>query len=150
MKKITKILVPLDGSSNSKRALCDALFLAKLANASITGIYVINSEPEIDSFLDILKPLSSLEKKGFVGKQFADADVIMGESNMECQKNKISFEGIVAQGDPGFKIVQYAERNEFDIIIVGMTGKGHSDEIILGSVSYFVVHKAKSPVLVVK
>ncbi len=150
MNKIKKILVPLDGSPNSKRALADAIFLAKLTNSPITGIYVIHSEPENDSFFDILKPLSSLEEKGFEVKQLAEANVMMGEANMECQQHNIVFEGIVAQGTPGYKIVKFAENKDFDIIVIGMTGRGRADELILGSVSYYVVHRAKIPVLVIK
>lgn len=150
MNKIKKILVPLDGSPNSKRALSDAIFLAKIAKSPITGIYVIHSEPENDSFFDILKPLSSLAEKGFAGKQLAEANVMMGEANNDCQKQNIFFEGIVAQGSPGYKIVKFAEDKDFDIIVIGMTGKGRADELILGSVSYYVVHRAKLPVLVIK
>ena len=150
MNKFKKILVPLDGSKNSKRALSDAVFLAKITGASITGIYIIHSDSESDSFLDILKPLSSLDEKGSFGRQLTEANMIMGDINEECKKNNVVFNGIATQGNPGFKIVKFAEDKDFDIIVIGMTGKGHAGELILGSVSYFVVHKSKIPVLVVK
>jgi nucleotide-binding universal stress UspA family protein len=44
-KKIKKILVALDGSKNSLRALTKAITLAKLMNAQITGIFVIQAYP---------------------------------------------------------------------------------------------------------
>ena len=150
MNKLKKILVPIDGSSNSTRSLFDAIFLAKVADASITGIYVVYSESETDTFLEILKPLSGLDEKGFVGKQLSEANVMMGEANEECKKNNVNFEGVVAQGNPGAKIIQFAEDKDFDIIVIGMTGKGHTNEVLFGSVSYYVTHKAKLPVLLVK
>ena len=150
MDRLKKILVPIDGSANSNRALFEAIFLAKLSDASITGINVVHSDSEDDTFLEALKPLSGLDEKGFVGKQLSEANVMMGEANEECKKNKIPFDGIVAQGNPGNKIVQFAESKDFDIIVIGMTGKGHTNEVLFGSVSYFVTHKAKLPILLVK
>ncbi|MFQ5439999.1 MAG: universal stress protein [Nitrosopumilaceae archaeon] len=150
MEKLKKILVPLDGSSNSFRALSDAIFLAKLTDSSITGIYVVHSESETDTFFEYLEPLSGLDEKGFVGKQLSEANVMMAEAIEECQKNNVVFNGIVAQGNPGTKIVNFSEKKDFDIIVIGMTGKGHANEILLGSVSYHVTHKAKLPVMLVK
>jgi nucleotide-binding universal stress UspA family protein len=150
MNKLKKILVPVDGSANSFRSLSDAIFLSKLAGASITGIYVVHSESETDTFLEYLEPLSGLDEKGFVGKQLAEANVMMGKAFEECQKNNVIFNGVVAQGNPGVKIVKYSEDKDFDIIVIGMTGKGHTNEVLLGSVSYDVTHKAKLPVMLVK
>jgi len=150
MDKLKKILVPIDGSSNSTRALTDAIFLAKITDASITGFYVVHSDSEDDTFLEILKPLSGLDEKGFVGKQLSEANMLMGEANEECKKNNVLFNGVVAQGNPGIKIVRFAESKDFDIIVIGMTGKGHANEVLFGSVSYYVTHKAKLPILLVK
>ena len=150
MAKLKKILVPIDGSPNSTRALTDAIFLAKIADASITGFYVVHSDSEDDTFLEILKPLSGLDEKGFVGKQLSEANVMMGEANDECKKNNVLFNGVVAQGNPGIKIVRFAENKDFDILVIGMTGKGHTNEVLFGSVSYYVTHQAKLPILLVK
>lgn len=148
--KISKILVPLDDSDNSKRALIEAVSLARLSNASITGIYVISSEKGTESFVDALKPLSTLEEKNYDEKQLADANGIMGESEKICKDHAIPFKGIVAKGTPGNKIVQYAQEKGYDHIVIGMTGKGHVGEVLLGSVSYYVIHHADIPVTVVK
>jgi nucleotide-binding universal stress UspA family protein len=150
MDNLKKILVPIDGSSNSFRALSDAITLAKITGASITGIFIVHSESETDTFLEYLEPLSGLDEKGFVGKQLSEANVIMGDAIEECQKNNVTFNGVVAQGNPWAKIVKYSEANDFDIIVMGMTGKGHTNEVLLGSVSYDVTHKAKLPVMLVK
>ena len=148
--KISKILVPLDGSDNSKRALIEAISLARLSGASITGIYVISSEKGTESFVDALKPLSTLEEKNYNEKQLADANGIMGESEKICKERSILFKGIVANGPPGNKIVQYSQEKKYDHIVIGMTGKGHVGEVLLGSVSYYVIHHADIPVTVVK
>lgn len=86
--KLEKILVPLDGSDNSKRALIEAISLATTSNAKITGIYVISSEQGMESFVDALKPLSTLEEKNYTGKQLAEANGIMGEAKNICRNGK--------------------------------------------------------------
>ncbi len=149
-KEISKILVPLDGSDNSIRALIEAISLTIPSNASITGIYIISSEKGTKSFVETLKPLSSLEEKNYTEKQLAEANGIMGDAKKICEENSVSFQGIVAKGVPGDKVVQYAHDKGFDHIVIGMTGKGHVGEVLLGSVSYHVIHHADIPVTVVK
>ena len=149
-QKISKILVPLDGSDNSIHALMEAISIARPSNASITGIYVITSEKGTESFVDALKPLSPLEEKNYTGKQLSEANGIMGNAGKICEENSVRFQGITAKGVPGDKIVQYAHDKEFDHIVIGMTGKGHVGEVLLGSVSYHVIHHADIPVTVVK
>lgn len=145
-----KILVPLDGSDNSKRALMEAISFAGLTNAPITGLYVISSDVGTESFVEALKPLSSIEEKNYTEKQLSEANGVMGEAKKMCEENHIRFQGIVAKGSIGSKIVQYAKDHEFDHIVIGMTGKGHIGEVLLGSVSYYVIHNAEIPVMVVK
>ena len=150
MDKLKKILVPMDGSLNSFRALNDAILLSKAASASITGIYVVHSESETDTFFEYLEPLSGLDEKGFVEKQLSKANTILGQAVKECQKNNVIFNGVLARGNRGTKIVKYAEDHDFDIIVIGMSGKGLANAILLGSVSYYVAHKAKLPVMLIK
>ena len=86
-KEISKILVPLDGSDNSVRALIEAISLAIPSNASITGIYIISTEKGTESFIEALKPLSTLEEKNYEEKQLAEANGIMGEAKKICEEN---------------------------------------------------------------
>jgi len=150
ISKLKKILVPLDGSDNSKRALIEAISLAKISDAKITGIYVISSEQGMGSFVDALKPLSTLEEENYAGKQLSEANGIMGEAKNVCKKYPVEFNGIAANGIPGNKIIQYAQDNDFDHIVIGISGKGHIGEVLLGSVSDYVIHHANVPVTIVK
>ena len=128
----------------------EAISLAKLPQASVTGIYVVSSDQGTESFIEALKPLSTLEEKNYTTKHLSEANGIMGEAKELCQENSVSFTGIAAKGVPGDKIVQYANDKGFDHIVIGMTGKGHVGEVLLGSVSYHVIHHANIPVTVVK
>ncbi len=149
-KNYEKILVPLDGSENSRRALIEAITLSKHTKSSVTGLYVIKSEESDKPFVDMLQPLSNIEEKGYETKRLSEADHLMKDLKELCGSNGIEFQGIASMGTPSHKIVQYAEKNNFDLVIMGMRGKGHLDEMLLGSVSYYVLHKSKVPVLIVK
>jgi len=59
-------------------------------------------------------------------------------------------ESIVLKGDPAEKIVNFAEEQNVDMIIVGSLGKGKFERLVIGSVSEKVVRHAKVPVLVVR
>ena len=62
----------------------------------------------------------------------------------------ILFFDTVSYGDGGKRIVDIAERKNFDLIVIGSRGMGAAKEIFLGSVSNYVLHKSKKPVLVTK
>jgi nucleotide-binding universal stress UspA family protein len=56
------------------------------------------------------------------------------------------------QGQPGLDIIRVAhnKKNKVDLIVVGSRGRGSAKEVFFGSTSNYVVHKAKTPVIVVK
>jgi len=55
-------------------------------------------------------------------------------------------------GFPGFDIAKFAnnKKNGIDLVVIGVRGMGSAKEIFLGSVSNYVLHKVKKPVLIVK
>jgi nucleotide-binding universal stress UspA family protein len=62
--------------------------------------------------------------------------------------NKTSVQ--ILEGDPASQIIQYAEENNNDVIVMGSRGLGRVREFFLGSVSHNVVQMAKCPVFIVK
>lgn len=135
-----KILVPLDGSKNSLRALNKAIVLAQQNNAEITGIFVIQNNP---SELSIIKNILTRSLK----KQY---QTIMKNARILCKKNKVDFIDTLEFGHEGNTIVSFAQKNNFGIIVIGTRGLGSIKEFFLGSTSSYVVHNSKIPVLVVK
>ena len=67
-KSIKKILVPLDGSKNSFRALKEAINLSKFTNSQIVGIYVIPKDISSLPLVELIQPLSTLKPAGFQKK----------------------------------------------------------------------------------
>ncbi|QUC64758.1 universal stress protein [Nitrosopumilus sp. K4] len=151
-KAIKKILVPLDGSKNSFRALEETINLAKYTESQIVGIYVIPSDISSLPLIEIIQPLSSLKPAGFQKRIIKYGEKIIAKAKEICMQNKIRFSGQVIKGNPGSDIVKFSnsKKNKIGMIVIGSRGKGPTTEILLGSVSNYVIHKAKSPVMIVK
>jgi nucleotide-binding universal stress UspA family protein len=151
-KSIRKILVPIDGSKNSFHALKEAINLSKFTDSQIIGIYVIPEDISSLPLVELLQPLSTLHPAGFQKKIFKYGTKIIACAEEICAKNKIKFLGQIFKGNPGYDIVKFskASKNKVGLIVMGSRGKGPTTEIFLGSVSNYVVHKAKCPVMIVK
>lgn len=138
--KIKKILVPLDGSDNSFRGLDVAIHMARESHATITGLYVVGIvKPRTN------EPITSLEKL-----LLDYAQKIMKKAKLRAAKKGILFFDSVSYGDDGQRIVDIAEKKDFDLIVIGSRGMSAAKEIFLGSTSNYVLHKSKKPVLIVK
>ena len=67
-----------------------------------------------------------------------------------AEDKEIDYEGVVLEGDPAHTILEFAELNKVDMIIMGSLGKGGLERFLLGSVADKVVRHSKISVLVVK
>lgn len=140
-KKISKILVPLDGSKNSFRGLEMAITLARQCEATITGAYSIYAPPHSE-----FKGVGSVEES--LNKQVKK---IMEEAKLLAAQNGILFKEKLMRGDIGYNIIKLAHgKNNFDMIVIGSRGRSSAKEMFFGSVSNYVIHTSKIPVVVVK
>jgi nucleotide-binding universal stress UspA family protein len=138
--KIKKILVPLDGSSNSFRGLDVAIHMARESHATLTGLYVAGIvKPRTND------PVTPLEKI-----LLTYAQKIMKKAKLKAAKKGILFFDRISYGDDRKRIVEIAEKQNFDLIVIGSRGMGAAKEIFLGSTSNYVLHKSKKPILIVK
>lgn len=138
-----KILVPVDGSDNSKRALDEALSMAKGTGASITIIHVIDLPPTV--YVESQKLLDQL-----TAKFRQESARVLDDYKAIAEKRGAKTEAVVMEGDPAEEIVRYANDGNFGMIVMGSRGLGKLKEIVLGSTSRKVLHNAKCPVLIVK
>ena len=140
-KKISKILVPLDGSKNSKRGLETAITLARNCGATITGIYSIYAPPHSE-----FKGVGSVEEAFNV-----EIKKWMGEAKTLAAQNGIVFTNKIMRGEIGYNIIKASHgKTKFDMIVMGSRGRSNTKEIFFGSVSNYVVHTSKIPVVIVK
>ena len=140
--KIRKILVPLDGSKNSMRGLEMAISIARQFGATITGAYSINIQPH-----------SEFRGVGSAEKEFSkEIKKMMTGAKTLAAQNGIVFNEKLMRGDIGYNIIKLAhdKKQKFNLIVMGSRGRGAIKELFLGSVSNYVVHTSKIPVLLVK
>jgi len=140
--KIKKILVPLDGSKNSLRALDMAIALARRCEAIIVGICVIYAPSRTEFGRGMAVEKGSYEKV----KKFMNAAKTL------AAQNGIVFDEKISYGNVGYNIVKFAhsKNNKIDMIVIASRGRGAVKEIFFGSVSHYVLHASDLPVLVVK
>ena len=141
-----KILVAIDGSQNSLKALAHAAAMAQSFNAELHMLYV--------SALSKQLPLPD-QIKGAKVPQFSPSNPESYTKTVLTEALRSVPEGVTAvthdePGEPRIVIVEFAEHNGCDVIVVGSRGLGTVSGLLMGSVSGNVVHKAKCPVFVVK
>lgn len=127
MKDKVRILVGVDGSVNSKRALVEAVSCAK-------------------SFSGFVKVIT-VYKRGMGEK----AEEVLEEAKQYLEEKGVEYTTTAILGsNPARALRTTAEHENFDIIVVGSRGWGSKASILLGSVSRQVVANAECNVLVVK
>ena len=137
---IKHILVPVDGSVGSDKAVARSIDLAEVFEAKLHFLYVANiNQLAINAYLsDAI--LDAVTKAGQV---VLDRALGMVPSGIECCVN-------TDMGSPAVVILDYAAQNNIDLIVMGSRGLGVVQGVLLGSVSQYVIEQAKCPVMVIK
>ena len=140
--KTKKILVPFDGSKNSIRGLDMAIHIARISHGTIVAL-TVKSVPGIYA----IHPLGFLDFNSL--KEIKKS---LNEAKIRAAKKGIQLTPKALSGDPGYDIARFAnnKKNGIDLVVIGARGRSSAKELFLGSVSNYVLHKSKKPVLVVK
>ncbi|SFH29416.1 Nucleotide-binding universal stress protein, UspA family [Desulfotomaculum arcticum] len=137
-----KILVAVDGSDISQKAIKQAAELALKFEATITLFHVV-------------APLPSTIRTSIYEQQLIDGIIEEGNHTLDEAKNDlISFNVQVDTdmivGDPSTEIITKAKKGQYDLVVIGNRGLGALSGFIMGSVSRRVVRHASCPVLIVR
>jgi len=147
-----KILYPTDFSKNSSHALS---FVKKLAEAGTEIVLLVHcvDEREINTMAD-MEGFSSIQYTSIVDDVREElkkrATKSLSKITQELSNAGFKVEERLVVGIPFREILEIAEKEKVNAIVIGSTGKGVIKEILLGSTSEKVVREAKCPVLVVK
>ena len=144
---IEKILVAIDGSDNSDRALNFAFDLAQKFKSKILLLTVV---PPL--FLPI--PSLNVMKSQAVSDAYGELEQSFRAvlSKAEEKAKKVNGKNVFTRlehGNPDEVIVDTAKLGNFDVIVVGSRGLSRRD-YALGSVSSRVAERANCPVIIVK
>jgi nucleotide-binding universal stress UspA family protein len=141
---MANVLVPVDGSRNSMRALDYAV---KQAKSSHANLHVLTVEPPLDDYGMVGAYLS---RKQHVKAMKARAAAILQRSADRVQANNVTCKVHMVIGDVPNSIVRTARRLKCDSIVMGTRGMGPLKDLILGSVASKVLHLARIPVTLLK
>lgn len=134
-----RILVPVDGSDRADRAAEYALELAERHNSQLYALYVIDTqvygEPALSSTESVL---TDLEDRG---------SEVLSDIAERAEYRAIDVTTRRCHGDPASKILEYAEDNDIDVIVMGAQGTTHRDAV--GSIASRVLRESSQPVLTV-
>lgn len=141
---LKRILVPVDFSDNSKKALRYAIPLAAQFKAAITVIYVVEPAVFPSDF-------------GFGQMSFPDVEKEMYEKAeqelkqlIEDLKSNVPLDAEVKSGIPFVEVTSYADQENINLIVLATHGRTGVEHILFGSTAEKIIRKAPCPVLVVR
>ena len=143
-----KILVAVDGSKLSFKAMDKAIELQKLMDAEIYLLCVYKHHSLFEASMSIERP-EGMDIPDQALSEYAK-EIVNHAKEKAKEKGAVKVRGFVKAGRPSSVIVKFAQEKDVDLIVLGTRGT-HSDKdgMLLGSVSHRVASKAKCPVLVV-
>lgn len=139
-----RVLVPVDGSSGSRRALEYAL--STHPDAAITALTVI----------DPLDSVVAAEEGGpVVAEDWYDQSEAAATEILESARETAADVGVDLEtetevGQPARTIVRFADDGGYDHVVIGSHGRTGASRILLGSVAERVLRRASVPVTVVR
>ena len=137
----SRILLASEGSSHAIRAAENAAYLASANKGSnVTVLYSIDGRASKSDVLSEDSKEALLQKRR---ERLAATENVLKERD-------VPYEVKILKGDPGPTIVNYANENQFDLVVIGSRGLNGLQEMVLGSVSHKVAKRAICPVLIVK
>lgn len=135
------ILLAADGSDHSIRATEKAIHLIHNKEAGfVTVVYAVDGST---SKSDVLNNRDSKDIAQKRKDKLTGIFSLLEDANVKSDLK-------ILHGEPGETIVEYANENNFDCLVIGSRGLNHFQSMVLGGVSHKVAKGAKCPVMIVK
>lgn len=150
-----KVLVPLDGSEPSNHALEHAVSIASKYGATLKLLAVV---PQVvlpvfpDEGFGTAPVAAAKDMARYQDKMKELYEGVLAEANekLKAEYPDINVETTLREGRPSATIVEIAEEDGVDLIVMGSRGVGGITGWILGSTSRRVVDSCTKPILIVK
>ena len=144
-----KILVAIDGSPQSDKAAEEAVRLASGSRSQFKSrIYALLVLPNTSSttYTDFVPsaPVTETEQWDDLRRR------IFYVIEKSAAENDVPLEMVVEYGEPADKLIDFAKREQIDVIVIGSSGAGRVKRTLLGSVSTKVALHAKQSVYIVR
>ena len=137
------ILVAIDGSAASELAISRAVDEAKVWNAKLNAVYVVEtglfSSLPSDNTVEIMYGV--LETEG---------NTVLEKAKQYAAEKGVALISHMEQGHAGTEIINLAVKKGNDLIVVGSHGKSNADRLLIGSVSAYIVSHSAVTTMVVR
>lgn len=152
MPKFEKVLVCVDGSESSMKAADYAVMVAKKHGAQMIALNVIVSQLGYAYSSGTFGLVTPSTINDLLEKSKQEAQKWFDEINKNAAANDVRLRTEIVASPTSIvpALVDYAEKNRADLIIVGTRGRSGFTKLLLGSVASGVVTYASCPVMVVK
>ena len=149
MIKIERILVPVDFSDGSQKALRYAHEIARDRGSKVYVLHVINQR-----IIDAIRDMSA---KGYKGEFVEVLKKVVQERTQELEsfvppamREEVEVVFEISKGKPAQEVITFARENKMDLIILGSVGRSALEAVLVGSVARNVSNQAPCPVLLVR
>ena len=136
-----RILFPTDGGPASSEALDQVVALSTHFEATVHVLFVVD-ESTIATDVDTTSLVDQLEMSG-------DNAIQETTESLRAAGCETVVEAVV-RGKPADRILEYADANDIDLIVMGTHGRTGLDRYLLGSVTESVVRNSTTPVLTLR
>jgi nucleotide-binding universal stress UspA family protein len=140
MNAFTNILVAYDGSDHSQKALDLAVKIAGCSAGKLKVLFAFDKVPTI---------FGDDETAHFIERAMSKGRDVLGAATAQLREAGVEFSTAIVEGPAAEAILRIAQAEGCDLIIMGSRGRGMVQGLLLGSVSYRVLHHAQIPVLIV-
>jgi len=137
------ILLPVDFSPRDAVAAQCVITLAKRFNSSLTMLHVL---PAINVALELAGGGEGFTVQEVLAHQKLETEEKL-QSFLTDELRNIKRNRVLAEGDPAEMIVDYAQANNVDLVLMPTSGCGAFRRFLLGSVAAKVLHDSRCPVL---
>ncbi|EDZ99933.1 UspA domain protein [Burkholderia sp. H160] len=142
------ILVALDGSDFSKRALKEAVSLAVLTKGVVHPVYVVDKTP-IFSYAGYYDPITLIDALRKDGHSVLDeAQQTCVDAEVPCRAELIESESL--SDDVASAVLRHAEQIHADLLVMGTHGRRGVRRLVIGSVAERVLRFSRCPVLLLR
>jgi nucleotide-binding universal stress UspA family protein len=137
---VRRVLVPVDGSAGSERGLAYADLVARLTGAEI--VVVVAFDPPL-----------AIRRRGILQTEHLQVEMEKDARDLATEAAELLIErgrsarAVIVRGDPAEGILEIAESEHADLIVMGRRGLGRLRGVLVGSVSERVARHAECPVL---
>jgi len=145
-----RILVPLDGSEHSLRALEIAVQIAKKFDSTLSLIHVYSGAPMAPIFMCRSSTQVRKAASEIIEANRNAGSAILAEGKKRAKTEGVQVETLLREGHAVDVIVKTCRENKIDLIVMGSRGLSKTKKLFLGSVSDGVMRHAYCTVLVVK